>query len=248
MIVRLFMFFLTIVALSGCLEMPADRKHAANLALAKSLQLAQSKANALASFAAINQEIETITSKNGACYRLDCTALPLYERISKARMAWLVKSLDENPEQSLAWLYAERMEHPDEFTALRQQSIPKLLAYAEQTAGSSIKDRAVLELAGTITGEGRYVLRDGPRAAAFYAKAWAAGAASAANKAAQLFYHANDYRNAYMWSLRCVGECQRSSALDLDDLQHRLSPEAIKQAQQAAAGNAIELPGQGGQG
>lgn len=128
----------------------------------------------------------------------------------------------------------ERLEVKQPFLDL----VPAVVDAADR-AGGAPEDRHLFLVAGRLYGDGRYVVRDISRALGYFAEAWAAGEQHAAFESAALFKQINDTRNAYLWLLRCVGACQRSPYLRLQDLEAELSPEAIKQAQKAASDTSV---------
>jgi hypothetical protein len=124
----------------------------------------------------------------------------------------------------------------------RASFVPKILAAADAASGND-KDRKLLYTAGLILTNGDYAVRDAARASEYLAKAWAAGESRAAADAARLYRSINDFRNAYLWSLRCINQCARDTTIELSEFEGKLSPEAAKQAQKAALDpTVIELP------
>jgi hypothetical protein len=142
-----------------------------------------------------------------------------------------------NPSAVLAAYSATTLTAP--YVAL----VPHVVALADKARGTA-EDRPLLLVAGQLYASGRYVVKDTTRAVGYLSKAWAAGFSDAAIDAAALYLEINDYRNAYLWSLRCIGTCDRGKKLNLslEYLQTRLSPEAARQAQTSASdGSIVEL-------
>lgn len=118
---------------------------------------------------------------------------------------------------------------------------PAILSAAERARGAPA-DRSNLRVAGELLLAGAHVQRDTSRGVGYLARAWAAGEPEAASAIAKHFLALNDFRNAYLWSIRCVTPCQRSFAspdVRLESLQARLSPEAARQAETLANDPAI---------
>lgn len=115
------------------------------------------------------------------------------------------------------------------------------LAIASKLLGivADTNDPRLLLAAAKIVGDGINAVRDTTQATAYLARAWALGASTAAGDAAVQFDSINDTRNAYLWSLRCTEGCNRASSVQLQVLEEHLSPEAAKQAQEAAADRTV---------
>lgn len=112
---------------------------------------------------------------------------------------------------------------------------PDILAAADRLRGTP-DDQDALRAAGLIASQGTVSVRNTTRAIGYFARAWAAGNADAANDVANVYSAINDYRNAYLWSLRCVNPCRRTGTnVELDDLQEKLNPAAAKQIEALAS-------------
>ena len=138
---------------------------------------------------------------------------------------------------TMAIVNGDRWESSDQ----RRQAealLPILLAKAEQARGTA-QDAELLHTAGLLIRDGKYAVRDTRKSVAYLARAWAAGRAQAANDAAMLFASINDQHNAYLWSLRCVGQCYRSGKVELSALQALLSADAARQAEAAANNRSV---------
>lgn len=203
------------------------------------------------------QNREVATSKaNNPCYtpvyenRVICVAVPARQVVAEQKVRLLSQAIDRADRRAFSFLYSKRLDAEDEFAALRIASVPKLLAYADKALGEP-QDARLLAVAAQFAAEGNLTIRDTYKAVNYYARAWGAGYAQAADGAALLFLSINDVRNAYLWSLRCTVECRRTSdypkSVTLEALQQRLSPEAVKQAQALAASpSVVEIDTRGG--
>jgi predicted small lipoprotein YifL len=130
--------------------------------------------------------------------------------------------------------YERRVALPKE--ELRQENAPKLLRMAEQ-ADASKTSPDVLEIAGYVLGQGRYVIADYGRAVKYLHEAYLGGSKSAAATASNLFQRGNDPQNAYFWALRCIGDCQLDEQpfVSPEMLAKQLTPATVLDIQKAAA-------------
>lgn len=115
---------------------------------------------------------------------------------------------------------------------------PSILDAAKRAKGT-MDDIGTFRAAGLMLAAGEAVQRDSNGAVGYLARAWAAGDAQSAGDIAIIFVGMNDLRNAYLWSIRCVGACRRDYRVEVDGLQRRLLPAAVKQAQTGAADLAV---------
>lgn len=183
------------------------------------------------------------------CVGDPCTFYPSWQKLVDAENKRLTGAVAKGEPKAFETLYSPKPDTADGYAQARAatENVSRFLAYADQLHGAQAKDRTLLRRAAQLVLDGKYTVRDTTHAGSYLARAWAAGDRSAANSAALLYITINDYRNAYLWSLRCTSECSRDSQIDLDSLQRRLSPEAAKQAQQAALDTSvIELDTSGG--
>jgi len=194
---------------------------------------------------------------NQGCGGAACLSAPTVLRFESARWALIEAALDNAHPEALARVFgddaipnppaiAPAARHP--FSA---EKVPKwaekLLAQADAATGADPTQRATLVAAGRILEMGRFVQRDTYRATGLYARAWLAGDASAAGAAAHAYYSVADMRNAYLWSIRCINDCDLESIAHRDDhyqlkrdvLQKLLSPQAVAQAQRAAGDRTV---------
>lgn len=72
-------------------------------------------------------------------------------------------------------------------------------------------ERKVYFVAARLLSDGNYITTDTPRAAGYLVEAWKGGSIDAPRLIARLYKATNNYANAYLWSLRCVGECRFGS-------------------------------------
>jgi hypothetical protein len=175
-----------------------------------------------------------------------CRPLPMSDQCRQALGFYLSAAAQAGESEALVYLFAPENADKAEYEVVRSAAAPKLLALAERAPGRA-GDRRLLMTAADVLASGQAAVLDSRRAVGFYARAWAAGEPKAADRAAQVFLRINDDLNAYLWSLRCVGACVRSIGLALPEVQRKLSPQAAKQAQEAAATpSVIEIDTLGG--
>lgn len=231
--------------LSGCEEEGVKEAAAADKALIAALEEVKAIQDPWEAFQLLDQRETAALTSNNPCISGTCKTVPTWKTTTDERVRLLGKALEQDRPEALFALYAKGMAE-DEYTALRRATLPKLFAFADKASGKP-NERDLLMLAARLVAGGQEVMLDTSRAVGYYARAWAAGEPRAANLAATLFVHVNDPRNAYLWSLRCTGECRRDSSVALELLQDALSPEAAKQAQRfAATPSVVELDTTGG--
>jgi hypothetical protein len=234
------------ILLAGCDEPGVKEAAAAELALRSALEEVKAVEEPWKAFKLLDSRETAALTSNNPCYQGTCKNVPSWDVSAKERVRLLGLAVDQNRAEALAYLYAKGFSTSDEYKPLRRASVPKLFAYADNSSGKP-EDRALLMLAGRLVAEGNETMLDTSRAVGYYARAWAAGEPTAANAAAMLFLRINDQRNAYLWALRCTGDCQRDNAVALATLQVVLTPEAAKQAQRVAATpSVVELDTSGG--
>lgn len=234
------------ILLTGCDEPGVKEAAAADMALRAALDEVKAVKDPWEAFKLLDARETAALTSNNPCYRGTCKDVPAWDASTKERVRLLGLAVDQNRADALSFLYAKGFSTSDEYTPLRRASVPKLFTYADKASGKA-EDRPLLMLAGRLVADGNEAMLDTSRAVGYYARAWAAGEPTAANAAATLFLRINDQRNAYLWSLRCTGDCQRDSAIALTTLQAALTPEAAKQAQRVAATpSVVELDTTGG--
>lgn len=227
---------------------------AADAALVTALEQVKGKSDPWVAFLELGEKEKRILADNPPCYVSGlvgnevCNPVPARKQVAETRARLLGQAIDAGNKRALVFLYANATER--EYPALWSSSIPRLMAIAEKGVARP-EDAMIFALAGDRIAEGKHTIRDTGKAVAYFAQAWAAGAPQAANSAAMLFLSINDRRNAYLWSLRCTTGCQRSDrypeSVQLDDLERRLSPAAIRQAQNLATDpSVVEIDISGG--
>lgn len=173
----------------------------------------------------------------------DCREIPAKKLVAKLKADYLKQAIMAGRVGAMAYLFSEPAPEDEfyVFAALRKEMVPNLLDLAKTTKGLP-EDRPILMAAAKLIADGDETILNTEKAISYYAMAWAAGEAQAADSVARLFLSINDPRNAYLWSLRCTGSCQRGYAVALNQLQDQFTPEAAMQIQKlAATSSVIEL-------
>lgn len=217
-----------ILALAGC--EPAEQAQKEDM-LATELVTASKLKDPLKAF----QTVQAVKSK--LCASGSCDHVPLWVKAGDDEVKYLTAAVKQGSLNAFATVYGPAYGN-SAGSIERVRSLPEstlsFLAHAHRLPGTTLDEALLLRYAGLLIMEGKYAVRDTTRAANFLARAWVAGDTEAAGIASGLYISNNDYRNAYLWSLRCTGKCERDTRANLDTLQQRLDPDAIKQAQQAA--------------
>jgi|GEM_PF-2345843 len=222
----------------------ADKK--IRFATSTALAAAEKDKNPLAAFLRLESAKDAVIDieheANKRCpyeglFHGNCVSSPDLKDISAAQVKYIGTAIEQGDSSALARLYSPITFIGDEnvFSPLRTHYMPLLLSTADKGAGRSPLEIVLNLRAGEATLGGQYAVRDTERAVGYFARAWAAGDVQTADTIADVFQKLGDDRNTYLWALRCTDGCKRNSNLDLDSLQQKLSPEASKQAQQAAA-------------
>lgn len=229
------------LALAGC--EPVEQVKKENT-LSAQLEVAAKQNDPLQAF----QTVQAV--KATLCPSGSCDHHPLWVKAGDDEVKYLTNALKRGDAKAFATVYAPAYGNSApsiERVRSQPESSSRFLAYADRIAGATPGEGMLLRYAGLLVTEGKHAVRDTTRAATFFARAWAAGDVEAASAASRLYIADNDYRNAYLWSLRCTGKCERDVPANLDTLQQQLSPDAIKQAQQAAQDmSVVELTNTGG--
>lgn len=55
-------------------------------------------------------------------------------------------------------------------------------------------------------------------------RAWRAGDKASARRLAEIYLDQEQHEQAYLWSLRCIHECDRSDAISLTNLSQKVAP------------------------
>jgi hypothetical protein len=142
--------------------------------------------------------------------------------------ALLVKALDNKSSDAYIELYSSRLDW-SRFLKIQTDYAPKLLALVDSQAWENTSNEfAMYFTAARVLEGGDFITADTPRAAAYLVKAWQKGAVSAPLYLSRLYKRTNDFHNAYLWSLRCVGKCRFNSAREsFDGYQSGLSNSEI---------------------
>lgn len=141
--------------------------------------------------------------------------------------------------EAVEHLYTLRNPFDTELEDLRKTMAETTVA----TAGEH-PSPALAMAAGEILGGGEYVIRDSERAADFFLRAWNGGKVNAPGLAENSFIQIKDYRNAYLWAMRCVGRCEARTSIGLrglSELQPGLSLEEVREIEKAAADKSIAV-------
>lgn len=146
--------------------------------------------------------------------------------------AWLGKALDSGSPSAYYELLNESSQSP-EWNSLRKNYTEKLVSFADASSGTP-SDALLLAAAGSVFAEGRLALQDSRRAVGYYARAWQAGYTQAPVKIADIFIASNDPVNAYLWLVRCIGDCARPYSI-MENQAERLDARTISAAQHVAA-------------
>lgn len=216
------------LVLAGC--EPAEQAEREDM-LSTELAVAASQKDPFQAF----QTVQAVKSK--LCESGNCDGNRLWVKAGEDEVKYLTAAIKQGNPKVFSILYSPvygNSASSIEQVKKQPESASKFLAYAERLPGATPDEGMLLSHAGVLVMIGKHAVRDTTRAANLFARAWAAGDSDAATLASRLYISNNDLRNAYLWSLRCTGKCERDSQADLNTLQEGLSPEAIKQAQQAA--------------
>lgn len=117
---------------------------------------------------------------------------------------------------------------------LKQQYVGVLVSQAEHAAGDK-QDAALLSTAGDLFAQGNWAVTDSARAAGYYARAWLAGDKKAPRDLYNLFAAQRDYPSAYLWGIRCIGDCYYGTNQALTtDVRSNLTPAQIVMVQRLA--------------
>lgn len=140
----------------------------------------------------------------------------------------LVKALDNKRSDAYIELYSSRLDW-SRFLKIQTDYAPKLLALVDSQAWENTSNEfAMYFTAAKVLEGGDFITADTPRAAAYLVKAWQKGAVSAPLYLSRLYKRTNDFHNAYLWSLRCVGKCRFNSTREsFDGYQSGLSNSEI---------------------
>lgn len=125
----------------------------------------------------------------------------------------------------------------EEAQVLRKAYASKLIAIAANASTTPV-NKGLLLAAGTALSQGTFVQRDYSASMTLLYRAWRAGSSSAARIASETAEENKQPLDAYLWGLRCVGACSRTSG-KLNALSQDLDGNTILKVQQAAANESI---------
>nr|WP_194235707.1 hypothetical protein [Enterobacter cloacae]AQX35396.1 hypothetical protein PIMI5_00083 [Enterobacter cloacae] len=119
------------------------------------------------------------------------------------------------------------------FVGSRPELYEPLLTLAEKAAGNR-KDKELLMAAGDILQKGQWTIKDSQRAAGYYSRAWLAGENSAPAKIYSVYQELQDPGSAYLWQLRCIGNCRIWQDESYPQVTQLLNPRQIQWIQKQA--------------
>lgn len=119
------------------------------------------------------------------------------------------------------------------FVGSRPELYEPLLTLAEKAAGNR-KDKELLMAAGDILQKGQWTIKDSQRAAGYYSRAWLAGENSAPAKIYFIYQELQDPGSAYLWQLRCIGNCRIWQDESYPQVTQLLNPRQIQWIQKQA--------------
>lgn len=119
------------------------------------------------------------------------------------------------------------------FVGSRPELYEPLLMLAEKAAGNR-KDKELLMTAGDILQKGQWTIKDSQRAAGYYSRAWLAGENSAPAKIYSIYQELQDPGSAYLWQLRCIGNCRIWQDESHSPVTQLLNPRQIQWIQKQA--------------
>lgn len=247
--------------LSGC-DTQDDQNAATAAAINKAIAAAQAKADPWTAAEALTNDVRQALNANPVCARGECNRAPMVLRFEEARWGLIESALDRAIPQALALTFARGVAMGDPAISetsphdIAPEKISKwassLLVLADAAGGADAGQRSLILAAGNLLENGRYIERDTYRATGLYARAWLAGSTPAAGAAARAYLGVGDVRNAYLWAIRCVNDCNLGAIarkaspngvpdprFNTDALQALLTPEAAIQAQKAAADRSV---------
>ncbi|QOV66483.1 hypothetical protein [Kosakonia pseudosacchari] len=151
----------------------------------------------------------------------------LRDKYRQLAITLALKAARANNPDALTLVYTRDDVDVPEFLPARQQMVNALLTVAEKASGTA-GDARLLLAAGDVLQNGRLVVQNSLRAAAFYARAWHAGSDVAASRLNSLFMSIKDPASAYLWALRCTGNCALEEGHKASDM---LTPRQITSVQ-----------------
>ncbi|QNM95452.1 hypothetical protein [Chitinimonas koreensis] len=207
-------------------------------ALRSHIKTADRLADSYAAFQSLSASEARVLSLYDPCYdTMDgkvCKAVKVQDEIRVRRLQYLDKAAAQHSRDALLFLFVVGHDEGDgDHSTLRTKHVKTLFDYLDSAPNAEL-DGPLLMKAGELALAGTATMRDVRRAIGFYARAWALGTDGAAQAAAAAFVKIRDTPNAYLWALRCTGNCQRDSWTALDQLEKDLSLDEIQQVQKLA--------------
>jgi hypothetical protein len=170
---------------------------------------------------------------NGWINKNECLGIPSYTDLRNSSEILYRRAANQLEPEAVYQLFVENKEFGSGDESPKRNIANKVVALADTS-----NDAKILVTAGHILSKGDYATKDHLLAIDYYARAWATGTNTAA-EIAVLYFESHDLNNAYLWALRCIGECGKKSYPYREKLEKKLSGEAIKQAQIAAKDNTV---------
>ncbi|MEY7874403.1 hypothetical protein [Enterobacter roggenkampii] len=153
------------------------------------------------------------------------------EQYSELAASLVLSSARKNNPDALVLVFS-RDDVPG-FVGSRPELYEPLLMLAEKAAGSR-KDKELLMAAGDILQKGQWTIKDSQRAAGYYSRAWLAGENSAPAKIYSIYQELQDPGSAYLWQLRCIGNCRIWQDESQPQVTQFLNPRQIQWIQKQA--------------
>lgn len=244
------------LGLSGCQS--KDEKNAISAASIKqAIAVATASADPWRAIDGLTAATHAALDANDGCDYGACQMAPSVLRFEETRWSLLETALDQARPEALTKVFGTNAIPNPPAIALNAEPhsfapekvakwADSLLTLAGASSGADPTERDLIVTAGQILESGRYVQRDTYRATGLYARAWLAGYTPAAGAAARAYFGIGDMRNAYLWSIRCINDCDIESIaqrkgipLRRDELQGLLSSQAAAQAQKAAGDRTV---------
>jgi len=116
--------------------------------------------------------------------------------------------------------------------ALRIELAPAVVALAENS-----KNYVLQSVAAYLYDEGEYVVQDTLKSIEHSTSAWMLGDIYSARYAANKYLKFKDYKNAYLWSIRCLKPCYAYNSVA--NLEKELTPDDIKSIQKQAKDRSV---------
>lgn len=118
--------------------------------------------------------------------------------------------------------------------AIQEELAPMVMEMAQQS-----NDPNIMATAARILGDGQLGARDSAGQFDYLLKAWRLGDSQSSGELANLLEHRGDDQNAYLWSLRCSGECRRQQTIELAMLERKLGIAKVEAIQALVADKTV---------